>query len=483
MALPFGVLIAIYVNEFAAPRDRASSCARRSTSSTAIPSIVIGIFVYSLLVLRFKPERVHRLDRARDHHAAADLARDPGGAEARARSRSARRARRSASPSGGRCCAWSCRRRSAASSPARRSRSPAPPARRRRSSSRRRCSPTRRRPTRSHPVTSIPFMIFVYSESPDPHLHEQAWAAAFVLIVFVLMTSLTARYLLHRGARKLAAAARPRSPAVHKPFTTPSPPFSPRRSDPRKTLARATPYLEGEKSRSMKRMLTTLVAVLARSRCVAVVGAGAKSSDDTTHRRRQHVRLAARLALGGGLRVEDRLADRLQPGRLGRGHRRDHGPPGRLRRLATRRCRRTSSTPATGCVQIPWALSATSIIYNLPGVPNNLHMTGPVLAKIYLGHDHEVGRPGDQGAEPEGQPAVDLDHARLPQRQLGDDLQLHRLPVGGQPRLEEQDRRRRQRELAGRPGRQGQLRRRRRRRRTRRARSATSTSRSRSRTS
>jgi phosphate transport system substrate-binding protein len=37
-----------------------------------------------------------------------------------------------------------------------------------------------------------------------------------------------------------------------------------------------------------------------------------------------------------------------------------------------------------GCVQIPWALSATSIIYNLSGVPNNLHMTGDVLAKIYL---------------------------------------------------------------------------------------------------
>jgi phosphate transport system substrate-binding protein len=38
-----------------------------------------------------------------------------------------------------------------------------------------------------------------------------------------------------------------------------------------------------------------------------------------------------------------------------------------------------------GCVQIPWALSATSIIYNLPNVPNNLHMTGQVLARIYLG--------------------------------------------------------------------------------------------------
>jgi phosphate transport system substrate-binding protein len=38
-----------------------------------------------------------------------------------------------------------------------------------------------------------------------------------------------------------------------------------------------------------------------------------------------------------------------------------------------------------GCVQIPWALSATSIFYNLEGVKNLLHMDGPTLAKIYLG--------------------------------------------------------------------------------------------------
>jgi phosphate transport system substrate-binding protein len=38
-----------------------------------------------------------------------------------------------------------------------------------------------------------------------------------------------------------------------------------------------------------------------------------------------------------------------------------------------------------GCVQIPWALSATSIIYNLEGVKNLLHMDGPTLAKIFLG--------------------------------------------------------------------------------------------------
>ena len=38
-----------------------------------------------------------------------------------------------------------------------------------------------------------------------------------------------------------------------------------------------------------------------------------------------------------------------------------------------------------GCVQIPWALSATSVMYNLNGVKNNLHLTGPVIADIFLG--------------------------------------------------------------------------------------------------
>jgi phosphate transport system substrate-binding protein len=38
-----------------------------------------------------------------------------------------------------------------------------------------------------------------------------------------------------------------------------------------------------------------------------------------------------------------------------------------------------------GCVQIPWVLSATSIMYNLPGLPNNLRITGQILADIYLG--------------------------------------------------------------------------------------------------
>ena len=42
-------------------------------------------------------------------------------------------------------------------------------------------------------------------------------------------------------------------------------------------------------------------------------------------------------------------------------------------------------TACKGCVQIPWALSATSIIYNLDGAKNLLHMDGPTLAKIFTG--------------------------------------------------------------------------------------------------
>ncbi len=56
-------------------------------------------------------------------------------------------------------------------------------------------------------VASVPVIIFEYSESPDTNLNAQAWAAAFVLIMFVLVTSLVSRILLDRSRRKLGAAA------------------------------------------------------------------------------------------------------------------------------------------------------------------------------------------------------------------------------------------------------------------------------------
>ena len=53
------------------------------------------------------------------------------------------------------------------------------------------------------PVQSVPLAIFQLSESPDPADHERAWAAAFVLIAFVLLTSLLSRALLIRSRQRL----------------------------------------------------------------------------------------------------------------------------------------------------------------------------------------------------------------------------------------------------------------------------------------
>jgi phosphate transport system permease protein len=52
-------------------------------------------------------------------------------------------------------------------------------------------------------MDTLPFTIFIYSEAADKTLNDQAWAAAFILMAFVLVSSLTARYLLSRSERKL----------------------------------------------------------------------------------------------------------------------------------------------------------------------------------------------------------------------------------------------------------------------------------------
>jgi phosphate transport system permease protein len=55
----------------------------------------------------------------------------------------------------------------------------------------------------SHAMPNIPVLIFIYSEQPDTALHQDAWAAALVLMGFVLIASLGARALLTRSRRKL----------------------------------------------------------------------------------------------------------------------------------------------------------------------------------------------------------------------------------------------------------------------------------------
>jgi phosphate transport system permease protein len=49
------------------------------------------------------------------------------------------------------------------------------------------------------PLASMPLTIFEYSESPSPDLHAQAWAASFVLIMFVLLASILARVVAGRA--------------------------------------------------------------------------------------------------------------------------------------------------------------------------------------------------------------------------------------------------------------------------------------------
>jgi phosphate transport system permease protein len=52
-------------------------------------------------------------------------------------------------------------------------------------------------------LASIPVTILEYSESPLPEDHEQAWAAAFVLIVFILFVSLGARAIAAWHRRRM----------------------------------------------------------------------------------------------------------------------------------------------------------------------------------------------------------------------------------------------------------------------------------------
>jgi phosphate transport system permease protein len=59
-----------------------------------------------------------------------------------------------------------------------------------------------------HALQSVPVAIFELSESPNPDDHARAWAAAFVLLMFILGASLSARWLATRSRRKLGRAAR-----------------------------------------------------------------------------------------------------------------------------------------------------------------------------------------------------------------------------------------------------------------------------------
>jgi len=201
MALPLGVLIAVYVSEFASPRIGVVVRTALDVLN-GVPSIVIGIFIYGLLVLRFKQsglvasvalaiimlplisrsaqevlklvppslrEASHALGVSKWRTVLQVVLPTTLGGIATGATLAIARAAGETAPIIFTTTLFT--------------------------------NTTTFDPR--NPVNSIPFMIFYNSESPDPHLHEQAWAGAFILIMFVLGTSLTARYLLHRAARKL----------------------------------------------------------------------------------------------------------------------------------------------------------------------------------------------------------------------------------------------------------------------------------------
>jgi phosphate transport system permease protein len=57
----------------------------------------------------------------------------------------------------------------------------------------------------SEALASIPVFIFQSSESPSPEAHTQAWAAALILIVFVLVLNVVARAFYARSRKRMGA--------------------------------------------------------------------------------------------------------------------------------------------------------------------------------------------------------------------------------------------------------------------------------------
>jgi phosphate transport system permease protein len=57
-----------------------------------------------------------------------------------------------------------------------------------------------------HALQSVPVAIFELSESADPADHTRAWAAAFVLLLFILIAGLGARWLATRSQRRVSTS-------------------------------------------------------------------------------------------------------------------------------------------------------------------------------------------------------------------------------------------------------------------------------------
>jgi len=58
----------------------------------------------------------------------------------------------------------------------------------------------------THALPTLPVSIFVFSESPDPNEQAMGWAAALVLILFVLVLNIVAKVVAARQRRRSEGA-------------------------------------------------------------------------------------------------------------------------------------------------------------------------------------------------------------------------------------------------------------------------------------
>ena len=107
---------------------------------------------------------------------------------------------------------------------------------------------------------------------------------------------------------------------------------------------------------------------------------------------------------------------------------------------------------------IPTVLGAVVVTYNIPGYNGSLKLTGPVIADIFLGQDHEVERHAHHLAQQGREPPGDRHPRGAPLRRQRHDLHLHRLSQRREPGLGDRARQGEGSRVARRPRRQGQRR-------------------------
>ena len=183
----------------------------------------------------------------------------------------------------------------------------------------------------------------------------------------------------------------------------------------------------------MKRKAFALLALAAVVGLLSAGAAAAKRAVDVPISGAGSTFVApARPAGHPGARIGVRLHAPVRLGRLGHRHRRHHGRIGRLRRLR----RAAEPDPGDGLQRLRpdpvGALGDHALRTTSPASRNQIHLNGPTIAKIYLGHDHELERPGDRRAEPEAARSRTWRSRRSIAPTARAHLRLHRLPLDGE---------------------------------------------------